>query len=76
MKLLSKPSHETQSTKIFKALKKAGHYGLYNHELARICLSWHRRIGNLRKDGVNIQCVRLSRGSFKYYLVDEDPYET
>lgn len=64
-------SYESQSTKIYKALKQAGGYGLYNYELARVCLSWHRRIGNLRADGVNIQCVRISKGTFKYYLNEE-----
>lgn len=76
MKLLTKPSHDSQETKVFKALKKADHYGLYNYQLARICLSWHRRIGDLRHDGVNIQAVRLSKGTFKYYLLEEDPLET
>lgn len=73
---LKKTSHDSQETKIFKALKRAGHYGLYNYELSRVCLSWHRRIGDLRADGVNIQSVRLSKGSFKYYLLEEDPLET
>lgn len=74
MELLHKQptSHESQNTKIYKALKQAGRYGLYNQQLSKICLSWHRRIGNLRADGVNIQCVRINRGLFKYYLNEEE----
>lgn len=61
----------SQTTKVYKALKAAGRHGLYNYQLARICLGWHRRIGNLRADGVNIQCVRLTGGVYKYYLNEE-----
>ena len=64
-------SQESDETKIYKQLKKAGHYGLYNYELAKTCLSWHRRIGDLRAHGTNVQCVRLSKGTFKYYLNEE-----
>lgn len=71
MLLFKKTSHESDSTKIYKQLKKAGHYGQTNYELSRVCLSWHRRIGDLRADGVNIQCVRLTKGTFKYYLNEE-----
>lgn len=67
-----KVTHESQSTKIYKALKQAGHFGLYNYELSKICLSWHRRVGDLRADGVNIQCIRLSKGTFRYYLNEEE----
>ena len=60
--------HESLESKIFKALKIAGGHGLYNYELDRIGMSWHRRIGDLRADGVNIQCVKVKNGIFKYYL--------
>jgi hypothetical protein len=63
-----KHTEASQTTKVYKALKEAGRYGLYNYELAKICLGWHRRIGDLRADGVHIACVRLTGGSFKYYL--------
>lgn len=66
-------THRTtsQTSQIYQALKTAGRYGQTNYELSRICLSWHRRIGDLRADGVNINTVRMSRGSFKYYLNEE-----
>lgn len=65
----------SHSARILQYLKKAGHYGAYNYELSKPSiggLSWHRRIGNLRADGHNIQCVRLSKGVFKYFLGDEE----
>lgn len=68
--MLFKPK-ESQQTRILKALKKAGRYGLWNYELSRICLSWHRRIGQLREDGYGISAVRVSKGNFKYFLVSE-----
>lgn len=63
-------SHEA---KILQALKKSGHYGMWNHELAKQgCggLSWHQRITDLRKDGHNISRVQISRGNHKYFLED------
>ena len=70
MKLLHRPK-ESQTTKVLKALKKAGNHGLYNYELSRICLSWHRRIGNLRWEGYGISTVRITQGVYKYYFVSE-----
>lgn len=64
-------THESQTTRILKALKKAGDYGQTNVELSKICLSWHRRIGNLRADGYGISCIRLTKGLYKYYFVSE-----
>lgn len=78
-KVKSKTSHESHETKILKALKKAGRYGAYNYELAKPNvggLAWHRRITELRKSGENIVTVRLSKGVFKYYYVNEEPLET
>ena len=72
--LATKPVKHTESsqvTKVYKALKQAGHYGLTNGDLSKICLSWHRRIGNLRADGVNIQCVRVTGGTWKYYMTED-----
>lgn len=65
------PKYLTQTGKVLRALKDAGHYGMANYELDRICLSWHRRIGDLRAEGHNIACVRITRGTFKYFLTDE-----
>lgn len=63
--------HESHESKVFKALKRSGGYGLWNYELASLCIDWHRRIGDLRKDGVNIQHVRTLDGGHKYYLNKE-----
>lgn len=74
--LKNKPSHHDR---ILKHLKKCGRYGSWNYELARESiggLAWHRRITDLRKEGHNIVKARMTGGSFKYYLVMEDPLET
>ncbi len=70
--LFKKSKYESQSTKILKKLKKAGKYGQTNYELAKVCIGWHRRITDLRKSGEPIVTVRISRGIFKYYLVDKE----
>lgn len=62
---------ETHETKIFKALKKAGRHGLWNYELANVCIDWHRRIGDLRSSGINIRPERQKDGGWKYYLETE-----
>jgi hypothetical protein len=68
-----KHTETSQTTKVYKALKQAGKHGLYNYQLANMgILSWHRRIGNLRADGCNIQCVRVTGGQWKYFLNLED----
>jgi hypothetical protein len=59
MFLIKKPKHESQSTKILKKLKKAGRYGQTSHELAKVCLCWHRRITDLRKSGEPIVTLRF-----------------
>lgn len=69
--ILASRKQETLESKVFKALKRAGRHGVYNHELARLGIAWHRRIGDLRADGINIQCVRIDKGVFKYYLNQE-----
>lgn len=65
----SKPaSHEAR---ILAHLKKVGHYGSFNYELARSSvggLGYRSRITELRADGYNIQAVRIKSGIFKYYL--------
>lgn len=63
----------TSADKILSELKKAGHFGLTNVELSKVCLSWHRRIGNLRAAGHNIRTDRISKGSFRYTLEADDP---
>ena len=66
----------SKEAQILAHLKKCGRYGAYNYELSKICLSWHRRITDLRKSGEHIVMVRLSGGTTKYYLIQEDPLET
>lgn len=66
-------SPETQSTKVYKALKAAGNRGCWNSDLARVGgLSWHRRVGNLRAEGVNIESVHIKGSGWKYYLNEEN----
>lgn len=66
-----KPHKESHETKIFKALKKAGKHGAYNFDLAKpnvggIC--WHRRITDMRKDGIVIKHVQITNTIHKYFL--------
>jgi hypothetical protein len=64
----TKPASHEQ--RILQALKKAGHYGAYGHDLAKPSvggLAWHRRITDLRQEGVNISTVRINRSTFKYF---------
>lgn len=71
--LFTKTKPASHGSRILSHLKQAGSYGEYNHVLARQGiggLDWRRAISTLRKDGHNIQCVRLSKGLFKYYLND------
>jgi hypothetical protein len=69
---IASTKHESLETKVYKALKKAGKRGLWNSELAMVGkLSWHRRIGNLRADGVNIQSVHIKGSGWKYYLNED-----
>lgn len=72
--LKSKTSRKpaSQSSRILQQLKKSGNHGSYNYELSKICLSWHRRVGNLRADGHNIQSVHIKGSGWKYYLNPED----
>lgn len=55
--------------KILNHLRRVGKHGAYNYELANICLSWHRRITDLRKKGFIIKRIRITQGVSKYYLV-------
>lgn len=68
MLLLHRTKPVSQEARILQALKKAGSHGLYNYELSKICLSWHRRITDLRQEGYNIQHVQVRRSTHKYYL--------
>ena len=69
-RLTSEPvPRESHETKVYKALKHAGKWGAYNYELARVCIDWHRRIGDMRAQGIIIQHVRTPDGQHKYYLV-------
>ncbi len=71
--MFKKTKPVTRSGKILAHLKKVGRHGAWNYELSRIGgLSWHRRVGNLRADGHNIQCVQIKKGLFRYYLNDEE----
>lgn len=66
-------TRKSSAEKILQALKQAGHHGLYNYELSKIGgLSWHRRIGNLRDKGYNIQPIRITKGKYKYILHQEE----
>lgn len=68
MDIFHTKSKLSNSNRILLALERAGHYGLTNFELAKICISWHRRIGDLRSRGYNIRTDRLTKGSFRYTL--------
>jgi hypothetical protein len=57
----------SKEAQILKLIKKSGHYGVYNYELAKICLNWHQRITDLRQSGESIVAHRVSNGVFKYY---------
>ena len=67
LKFKSSHKPKSQVARILELLKRAGGQGVYNYELSRVCLSWHRRITDLRKSGEHIQSVRLKRGIYKYY---------
>jgi predicted nucleotide-binding protein (sugar kinase/HSP70/actin superfamily) len=74
MNLLHKP-HRSHEARILEALKQAGHYGLWTHELSKQTIGGHRfseYIRMLRKDGHNIDKVRISNYEYKYYLVQEN----
>lgn len=69
LRIKSSQKPKSQTAKILEQLKKAGRYGLFNYELSKSCLSWHRRVGDLRKSGENIVVVRIKGGVYKYYWV-------
>lgn len=72
--LFVKTKPVSREARILAYLKKCGHYGAFNHDLAKPGiggLAWHRRITDLRKDGVNITTIRISKGVFKYFLDDD-----
>lgn len=58
----------SQTAKILRALERHQKYGITNYELSRICLSWHRRLGNLRSQGYVIDSVQIKKGIWKYYV--------
>lgn len=70
----------SQSTRIYRLIKKQNGKGTANHELARISLKYSSRIDNLRKDGHNISAERVYRngratGTWLYFLNDEEIVE-
>jgi hypothetical protein len=71
MFLLNKPK-ASQEARILKLLKNNRVYGVTNYELARCSLRYSARIYNLRKDGHNILTLQITRGTWKYYLLDEE----
>lgn len=70
----------TQQTKILRAVKDAGPFGVENWKLSRIALCYSKRLQELREDGYNIvaERQRLKNGklsnTWKYILIGEgDP---
>lgn len=77
--LFSKAKPQTQSQRIFNAIKHSRHInGVSNWELSRIALNYTMRISELRVDGYNIMAVReyLPNGratnTFRYHLIEEE----
>lgn len=57
---------------ILRALQAAGDRGLTNSQIYTLsnALSWHRRVGDLRARGYDIESIKLSKGQFRYVLHD------
>jgi len=61
----------TQTGRVLELIKRNNKYGTTNFELSRVALKYSSRIDNLRKEGYNIQAVRITKGTWKYYLNEE-----
>lgn len=72
--LFTKTKPQPHKAKVLQALKKAGHYGQWTHELVKPGVGGHRLssyIQQLRKEGHTIRVVSITRNEFKYFLEDE-----
>lgn len=67
----------TQQSKVLRAIRDSGSYGVENWKLSRIALKYTSVISDLRKDGYNIVAERQklkngrASGTWKYYLNEE-----
>ena len=67
---------DSQVIRVLRLLREAGDKGVANYDVAKICIRWHARIGDLRADGYGITCARQSYSGklsnvWNYYLVSE-----
>lgn len=73
MKLFHKVKPVTSEGRILAYLRLCGDHGAFNYELAKQSiggLAWHRRITDLRQEGFDIVTIRISKGTFKYFLYE------
>lgn len=61
----------SKSKQVFKALERAGKYGVDNRELNRIMFRYGAVLFRLRQEGYRIDTVQVKRGYYKYYLVKD-----
>lgn len=72
MWLLKQKSRPSQSQRILTALKANNHGITAKQMLDMGAFKYSSRISELRKDGHNIYCARISNHNFKYYLIRKD----
>ncbi|MCZ4246960.1 hypothetical protein BXO87_02335 [Bacillus sp. GZB] len=59
----------SQQSKILDLLKERESRGAYNFELAKIAMSYQRRVHELVEQGYQISVCRVSKGTYKYTLI-------
>ncbi|MCY7861196.1 hypothetical protein MOD67_14305 [Bacillus licheniformis] len=66
----------TQREKVLHLLKQRGSNGVFNYELAKIALSYQRRIHDLIEEGYDVVISNEGGGAFKYTLKNLSPSKT
>lgn len=61
----------SQRETILDLLRKAGRFGVTNHELVKVCIGYRSRIAEMYQMGYKIKTVQTATSEFLYVLVSE-----